>query len=75
MNNRTLTYVFFAGFTAIAGAGAYRAAHADGTTAPPRGPATIYKGIRPDQIEQITPADRIRSIATKALDAPSPAAM
>ncbi len=75
MNKRTLTYVFIAGFTAIAGAGAYRAAHADGAAAAPRGPATVYKGIRADQIEQLTPADRIRSIATKALEAPAPAAV
>jgi HEAT repeat protein len=75
MNKRTLTYVFIAGFAAAAGASAWRAAHADSTSAPPRGPASVYKGIPADQIEQLTPADRIRSIAVKALQSPSPAAV
>ncbi len=75
MKKRTLTYAFIAMVAAAAGTAAFRSAHADGSSAPPRGPATIYKGIRPDQIEQITPADRIMSIATKVLDTPAPAAV
>jgi HEAT repeat protein len=33
----------------------------------------VYKGILADQIEQITPADRIMSVATKVLTDPAPA--
>jgi HEAT repeat protein len=75
MNKRTATYVFIVGFAAAAGAGAYRA-HADASTsAALHGTATVYKGISADQVEQITPADRIQSIATKVLDTPAPGAI
>ena len=75
MNKRTVTYVFIAGFAAAAGAKAYRA-HADSSTSsPPRGTATVYKGIAADQVEQLTPSDRILSVATKVLGDPAPAAI
>jgi HEAT repeat protein len=74
MNKRTFTYVLIAGFGAAMGARAYLA-HADTTSSAPRGTSTVYKGIRADQVEQITPADRIKSIATKVLDTPAPAAI
>ena len=73
MNKRTLTYLFIAGVAAAAGASAYRA-HADSTASAPRGPATVYKGIPADQIEQLTPPDRIKSIAVTALKNPIPSA-
>jgi HEAT repeat protein len=74
MNKRNLTYLFMAGIAAAAAGGAYRA-HADTSPAAPRGPASIYKGIPADQIEQLTPADRIKSIAVKALTDPIPSAV
>jgi HEAT repeat protein len=74
MNKRTVTYVFIAGFAGALGARAYLA-HAATPSSTLRGTATVYKGILADQVEQITPADRIKSIATKVFDTPAPAAI
>jgi HEAT repeat protein len=75
MNKRTITYVFIVGVAAAAGAGAYRA-HADAQAASPlRGTAVVYKGIRDDQVEQITSADRIQSVASKVFNNAAPAAI
>jgi HEAT repeat protein len=74
MNKRTITYAFIASLAGAIAARAYLA-HADTASSTPRGTATVYRGIGADQIEQITPADRIKSIATKVLDTPAPAAV
>jgi HEAT repeat protein len=60
MKKRTLSYLLLAGLMIGGGLGAYRA-QADTPKPPPRGAATIYKGIRDDQIEQISSPDRIKS--------------
>jgi HEAT repeat protein len=75
MNKRTKSYVVVLGIAAAAGVGALRA-HADSSSAAlVKGPASIYKGIRADQIEQVTPADRIMSTATKAIGGHSSSAI
>jgi HEAT repeat protein len=63
MKKRTLSYALFAGLL-IGGAAvtAYRA-HADSSASLPRGTAAVYKGIPADQVEQLTPPDRIKSVA------------
>jgi HEAT repeat protein len=63
MKKRTLGYALFAGLL-IGGAAvtAYRA-HADSSASLPRGTASVYKGIPADQVEQLTPPDRIKSVA------------
>jgi hypothetical protein len=63
MNKRTLTYVLFAGLVSVGALGAYRHAHADTASSLSQGTATVYKGIAPDQIEQLTTPDRITSVA------------
>jgi HEAT repeat protein len=63
MKTRTLSYVLFASLLAGGAFTAYHRAHADSTTALPRGTAAIYKGIPADQVEQLTSPDRIKSVA------------
>src|SRR6476659_3333189 len=62
MNKRTLSYALFASLLVGGAVTAYRA-HADSAAAIPRGTLAVYKGISPDQVEQITPPDRIKSVA------------
>ena len=65
MKKRTLSYLLLAGLTVGAGLGAYQA-QAEAPKPPTRGAGTVYKGIRDDQIEQITSPDRIKSAVAKA---------
>jgi HEAT repeat protein len=76
MNARTLTIVALSG---LAGGMALYAGHALGQAAPPastpQGTAVVYGGIAPDQIERLTPPDRIKSTALSALAGGSPMAV
>ncbi|HMI84806.1 MAG TPA: HEAT repeat domain-containing protein [Polyangiaceae bacterium] len=65
MKKRTLSYLLLAGLTLGAGLGAYHA-QAESPKPPTRGAATVYKGIRDDQIEQITSPARIKAVVAKA---------
>ena len=65
MKKRTLSYLLLAGLLCGAGLGAVRA-EADAPKPPTRGTGTVYRGIRDDQIEQLTSPDRIKSVTTKA---------
>ena len=64
MKKRTLSYLLLAGLVFGAGLGAYRA-QAELPKPPTRGAGTVYKGIRDDQIEQLTTPDRIKSAVAK----------
>jgi HEAT repeat protein len=65
MKKRTLSYLLLAGLLSGAALGAYQA-QAEAPKPPTRGTGTVYKGIRDDQIEQLTSPDRIKAVATKA---------
>ncbi|HMJ56148.1 MAG TPA: HEAT repeat domain-containing protein [Polyangiaceae bacterium] len=65
MKKRTLSYLLLAGLTLGAGLGAYHA-QAEAPKPPTRGTGTVYKGIRDDQIEQLTTPDRIKSVVTRS---------
>lgn len=65
MKKRTLSYLLLAGLSLGAGFGAYRA-QAEAPKPPTKGTAIVYKGIRDDQIEQLSTPDRIKSVATRA---------
>src|SRR5687767_6781840 len=65
MKKRTLSYLLLTGLMFGAGLGAYQA-QADAPKPPTRGTGTVYRGIRDDQIEQLTSPDRIKAVATKA---------
>jgi len=65
MKKRTLSYLLLAGLMLGAGLGAYHA-QAEAPKPPTRGTGTVYKGIRDDQIEQLTTPDRIKSVVTRA---------
>jgi hypothetical protein len=65
MKKRTLSYLLWAGLSLGAGFGAYRA-QAETPKPPAKGAAIVYKGIREDQIEQLSTPDRIKSVATRA---------
>lgn len=65
MKKRTLSYLLLAGLLLGAGLGAYRA-DAESPKPPTRGTGTVYRGIRDDQIEQLTSPDRIKAVVTKA---------
>jgi hypothetical protein len=64
MKKRTLSYLLLAGLMLGAGLGAYHA-QAEAPKPPVRGTGAVYKGIREDQIEQLTTPDRIKSVVTK----------
>jgi hypothetical protein len=64
MKKRTLSYLLLAGLMIGGGLGAYRA-QADTPKPPVRGTATVYKGIREDQVEQLSSPDRIKSAALR----------
>jgi hypothetical protein len=76
MNARTLTIVALSG---LAGGMALYAGHALGGSAPPsstpQGTAVVYGGIASDQIERLTPPDRIKSTTLSALAGGSPMAV
>jgi HEAT repeat protein len=65
MKKRTLSYLLLAGLMLGAGLGAYRA-EAESPKPPTRGTGTVYRGIRDDQIEQLSSPDRIKSAVAKA---------
>jgi hypothetical protein len=65
MKKRTLSYLLLAGLSLGAGLGAYQA-QAESPKPPVKGAALIYRGIREDQIEQLSTPDRIKSVATRA---------
>jgi HEAT repeat protein len=65
MKKRTLSYLLLAGLVFGAGLGAYHA-QAEAPKPPTRGTATVYRGIRDDQIEQLSSPDRIKSVVAKA---------
>jgi HEAT repeat protein len=64
MKKRTLSYLVLAGLLCGAGLGAYRA-EADAPKPPIKGAATVYRGIRDDQIEHLTSPDRIKAVASR----------
>ena len=64
MKKRTLSYLLLAGLMLGAGLGAYQA-QADAPKPPTKGTGAVYRGIRDDQIEQLTTPDRIKAVATK----------
>jgi len=76
MNARKLTLVALSG---LVGGMALYAGHALGQAAPPsstpQGTAVDYPGIAADQIEKLTPPDRIKSTALAALGGGSPMAV
>jgi len=62
MKKRTLSYALFASLLVGGAVTAYHHAHADATASLPHGTASVYKGIPADQVEQLTPPDRIKSV-------------
>jgi HEAT repeat protein len=65
MNRKTLTYALLTGLAAGAALSTYRA-HADTPSDKPvSGTAVVYRGIAPDQIEQLSTPQRINSVAQK----------
>jgi HEAT repeat protein len=64
MKKRTFSYLLLAGLSLGAGLAAYRA-QAEAPKPPARGTATVYRGIRDDQIEQLTSPDRIKATVAK----------
>ena len=69
MTHRKFSYLLWAGI-ALGGLAAYRARAEAPKTPPGRGAGVVYKGIRNDQLEQMTSPDRIKAVATRT-SAPS----